>query len=368
MKCANCGAELRVGCIYCSVCGKEAQIVPDYNLLEDDYLREMLKEKKKPKSKAEKGKGTEPKKKKRRKGIIAAAISAVTVVIAGAAVVLWLNYSHNNSVSWQLSKAEESRKDKEYEQAIPYLERVLELEEDHADAWLMLAEAYQETGETKDAIAACQKVLEFEPERAEAYETLIALYEGLKDYASIQKLGQQVENESLLPLFSDYLVEAPVLSLEPGTYEEECSLEISGPSGSTVYYTLDGSPPQKGMEYQEPLHFGEGLFTLRAVSKNELGLYSDEITGIYKIQFHAPKKPRIFPRGGHFDAPQPITVEVPEGCSAYYTWDGTVPTADSEQYTGPLEMPEGNNILSLILIDRHNLCSEVLKCNFIYIP
>ena len=46
MKCANCGAELKVGCVYCSVCGKEAQIVSDYNLLEDDFLRGLLKEKK----------------------------------------------------------------------------------------------------------------------------------------------------------------------------------------------------------------------------------------------------------------------------------------------------------------------------------
>ena len=32
MKCANCGAEIKLGCVYCSVCGKEAQIVPDYNV------------------------------------------------------------------------------------------------------------------------------------------------------------------------------------------------------------------------------------------------------------------------------------------------------------------------------------------------
>ena len=46
MKCAKCGAELKVGCIYCSVCGQEAQIVPDYNLLEDDLLKELLNEEK----------------------------------------------------------------------------------------------------------------------------------------------------------------------------------------------------------------------------------------------------------------------------------------------------------------------------------
>ena len=44
MKCANCGAEIRVGCVYCPVCGKEAQIVSDYNILEDDYLDSLLQE------------------------------------------------------------------------------------------------------------------------------------------------------------------------------------------------------------------------------------------------------------------------------------------------------------------------------------
>ena len=44
MKCAKCGAEIKEGCIYCSVCGNAVQIVPDYSVLEDDYLRSLLKE------------------------------------------------------------------------------------------------------------------------------------------------------------------------------------------------------------------------------------------------------------------------------------------------------------------------------------
>ena len=48
MKCVKCGAEMKEGCIYCSVCGNEAQIVPDYSVLEDDYLRKLLKEENQP--------------------------------------------------------------------------------------------------------------------------------------------------------------------------------------------------------------------------------------------------------------------------------------------------------------------------------
>ena len=44
MKCVYCGAELKEGCIYCSKCGKEVQLVPDYNIIEDDYLKALLEE------------------------------------------------------------------------------------------------------------------------------------------------------------------------------------------------------------------------------------------------------------------------------------------------------------------------------------
>lgn len=46
MKCANCGTELKVGCVYCSVCGKEAQIVSENIILEDEYLSKLLDEQK----------------------------------------------------------------------------------------------------------------------------------------------------------------------------------------------------------------------------------------------------------------------------------------------------------------------------------
>ena len=43
MKCAKCGAELKEGCLYCSVCGHEAQMVNGYSVLEEDYLKALLK-------------------------------------------------------------------------------------------------------------------------------------------------------------------------------------------------------------------------------------------------------------------------------------------------------------------------------------
>ena len=72
--------------------------------------------------------------------------------------------------------------------------------------------------------------------------------------------------------------------------------------------------------------------------------------------------------GGNFYEPQAISVYVPDGCNVYYTWDGSVPSEASNHYMGPIEMPEGNNILSLVLVDEYGRYSDVLKCNFIYYP
>ena len=44
MKCIYCGEELKEGSLYCPKCGKAVQIVPDYNIYDDDYLNQVLTE------------------------------------------------------------------------------------------------------------------------------------------------------------------------------------------------------------------------------------------------------------------------------------------------------------------------------------
>ena len=55
-----------------------------------------------------------------------------------------------------------------------------------------------------------------------------------------------------------------------------------------------------------------------------------------------------------------VVITADEGCSIYYTWDGTDPTDTSARYTEPIEVPEGNNILSIIVVnDKTKLTSEI---------
>lgn len=372
MKCAKCGAELKVGCIYCSVCGQEAQIVPDYNLLEDDLLKDLLRDEKKQntlkqqkKSVDEKKSQTQPKKKKKKKTpVIAAAISAILVLVI--LIVLLVNYSHNSSYDYQMDKAESCITDKDYAKAQKYLERAVELQEDSTEALQLLADVYLAQDEKDDAVDILKRMIEIEKDNKEAYQKLIEVYAGLEDYEAIAELSKQVTDRDILDLFSDYLVTAPVI--EESDYDEEEGLHISAQTGTTTYYTLDGSDPKKGKEYEDAIFLEEGTTTIRMISVNELGIYSEETECTFEVEFEPPEAPEVTPDGGSFNVPQQITIDVPEGCRAYYTWDGSDPTANSEQYSAPLEMPEGNNILSVILVDKNDRWSEVTKCNFIYIP
>lgn len=371
MKCAKCGAELKVGCIYCSVCGQEAQIVPDYNLLEDDLLRDLLREEKKQNTQNQQKKSEDakksqvPKKKKKKKApVIAVAIGAILVLVI--LIVLLVNYNHNSSYDYQMDKAESCIGKKDYAKAQKYLKRAVELKENSTEALELLADVYLTQDEKDDAVDILNTIIEIENDNRDAYEKLIEVYAELEDYEAIAKLSKQVTDSDILDLFSDYLVTAPVIA--ESEYDEEEGLHISAQTGVTTYYTLDGSDPKKGTEYEDAIFLEEGTTTIRMISVNKLGIYSEETECTYEVEFEPPEAPEVTPDGGNFHAPQQITIEVPEGCRAYYTWDGSDPTVQSEQYTVPLEMPEGNNILSVILVDKNDRWSEVTKCNFIYIP
>ena len=100
---------------------------------------------------------------------------------------------------------------------------------------------------------------------------------------------------------------------------------------------------------------------------NDKNLYSDVVTNQYQIKIPAPDIPIVTPDGGDFGVETTVSVTVPDGCSAYYTWDGSTPTSASSRYAGPLTIPEGNNVLSVIMIDnKTHLSSEVYRGNFIY--
>ncbi|MCI5493949.1 MAG: chitobiase/beta-hexosaminidase C-terminal domain-containing protein [Lachnospiraceae bacterium] len=383
MKCTNCGAELKVGCIYCSVCGHEAQIVPDYNILEDDLLKSLLEDenqKKQPDTKKQAGtkkqtKGKSPqnnpknKKKKGKKKWILPCVIIVIIIIAGISFFA-VKQSQQNSFSYQYEKGVELVKSSHYDEAKEHFKRALDLEPDNKKVMLELARLGVKMKDRDLIEGNALQILQVDPKNKEAIQLLIDLYNSEKKYDKIVDLYETYADTAQASLFADYVVAEPEFDTVGGTYHEEMEVGISAASDCEIYYTVNGDsdPITNGRRYSDPVPLTEGKTTIYAVAKDSRGIYSEIVRADYEIVFEAPLQPTVSLRSGSYTSPQMITVRVPQDCTVYYTWDGSTPNTDSSVYTAPLEMPVGNNVLSLLAVNKHGLSSGVIRYNYIYLP
>ena len=388
MKCVKCGAELKEGCIYCSVRGNEAQIVPDYSVLEDDYLRSLLKEEEK--AEAEKrASQNAPKEKKQTQApkqqmdnripIFVVCGVLVVAIFIGIIIKVVIDRKNANSYEYQVSSAEQEYVDKNYENALHYYKTALALKPSDVPVRLAMADIYVEQAEYDAAMVLLMEVIDLEPQNQTAYKRLIQIYEKKEDYGSIIELASGVEDTDILELFEGYLVAAPIISPVEGEYDEYIDVTLFSIEDYDIYYTLDGTEPDKenGIRYtsngtsdKKDITLDEaGKYTVRAVCINEKGISSEIAEATYNIEVVAPAYATVSPDGGRITSETTVTVEAEENCTIYYTWDGTDPTEASLKYLEPLEIPTGNNILSILVVnDKTGLDSGVYRTNFIYYP
>ena len=352
MKCAKCGAELKKGCLYCSVCGHEAQIVSDYNVLEDDYLRSLLKDGEGEKNPQEKE--PEPKKTKKKKK------SHLALIVCC-------------SYDYQIEMAEKELVDRNYENALRYYKTALALQPDDIKVREAMAEIYTSQKEYDSALVLYMEILQLDKTNKEAYQHLISIYDEMGDYDSILSLKEDVTDENILALFDDYEVGEPIISPLSGQYDDYITVVIYSIAGNDIYYTTDGTVPDKenGIPYPQggiPLNH-TGNFEINAVCCNEKGIYSDIVTEEYQIQFKKPDLPSVSPDGGVFSEETTVTITQQKDCTIYYTWDSTDPTTESAVYTEPIVVPEGDYVLSVMAVNnKTGLVSDIYRVNLGYHP
>ena len=153
MKCANCGTELKDGTLFCPVCKSEIQWVPEYHTLETILLQKQMREKslkekkqKKEEELRQKKRQEEIRKKKRRKYQIFGGSIAALILLAGVASFA-IKRKEYNSFDMQMAQAESEVTNKNYESALSYLERALELQPDSTSAKILQAKIYTVNGE-----------------------------------------------------------------------------------------------------------------------------------------------------------------------------------------------------------------------------
>lgn len=421
MRCANCGNELKEGSLYCDACGRPVQIVPDYNEF-DDYLDNLVGNDDRPangqktvrtvsdktirfdepvrqqlqsatqrtrqnqdrssQSERQQARQTQTKqpcekpqadgqKAKRAQQkkiiIISAVVCVIAIIILVAAVTRNVSKSHDNSFDYQVKQAKEAYAAGDINSAVSYYEKALSIDSDNTDVRFALADIYMSKKDYDAALVLYQEIINTDSKSEEAYKKLISIYESKRDYDAIVALRDSAKDESILKLFADYTVSEPKLSKSSGKYGEAIELTITADSGTKIYYSYDSDNPlTRGERYYNPITLDkEGTYEITAVAVDDRGIKSEVASARYEIEFEAPKAPEVDPDGGTFGAQTDITITAPENCKVYYTWDSSDPSAASTEYTAPIPVPEGNNVLSVIAIDQNTgKCSDIYRSRF----
>ena len=390
MNCINCGARISDERKTCPYCGQSLQIVPDYSIYDDDDINILMdeitppkKEKTAPKTidrEAQRQKARKERekqrtlemRKKRQMAIILFVVITVCAILFMAFFIVndMIARKNTSSYSYQIKQAEQALEDGDFHMAEEYYLRALALEPNDLDVRFTMAELYSERNMTDAAVNMYKEILGLDKENYTAYKALFQIYSNANDVDAIMELRKGVTNQRILALFQDYAVENPKIYLDGGTYQGEISVMISSKLNYEIYYTIDGSDPtENGILYTGTVKINKmGLVTLKAVAKNQKGIFSDVVSETYVLEFAKPADPIVTPDGGNFDRETYISISVPTGCTAYYTWDGTNPTIDSLtkfEYTEPLLIPSGKNVLSVLIYDnKTGLSSGIYRRQF----
>ena len=371
MKCQKCGTDLKEGAIFCDLCGNKVLVVQDYDDSAENISEKLIREEALRQREQERLKQLEEKNKARKKNAVIFGIVGAVAVVAIIFVIsiVITNKKNNSSFEFQYAAAEDNLRNGIYDKAYDAIERALAIEPENERALILLSNICLKLNDEEGAIDALLSCISLNPKSFEAYTSIIKLYSKRGDFEAIKALADNVEDDTIILLFRDYLPEVPEFGTEAGSYDDEFRLEIFTDNNSVVYYTIDGSDPKEsGMLYSEPIDIPVGTTLVRAVATNEYGIYSDEVQAKYTIELKVPDKPIVSLPSGTYSELMQVSIFIPEGCKAYYTWDGTTPNASSILYEGPFDILEGNNILSVIIINGKNQSSDVARFNYIYYP
>lgn len=377
MKCTRCGAEIRKGNLYCSNCGAEVQIVSADNVMEEEFFLDFQKrEMRAAASEPNHSSAAHPKAGKKQihrklvKGWLTVAIG--TCGLAAIAILLCVRGTQaaQHSADPAYEEMIIALAGGEDEQAVDCLKKSRLFQTDPTSGAFWQAWLYGQQADEQQQIRTLQEVLATDEKNVYACRELIRIYVAENNFEALHDFYDAYADTALAGLFEDYLVAAPVIEIPSEPVWEGDALTIQAQGGLNIYYTLDGtSPVTNGILYYAPLKLQAGEYVIAAATCNEDGYYSPVVTCELKVEEHyQPGMPQVTPDSGEYLTPQTIHISVPAGCTAYYTWNGQNPTTASARYSGGISMPEGNNVLSVIVVDAYGNESSIQRVNYIYMP
>lgn len=372
MKCPNCNAEIKDGMLYCEKCGAELELVSDdtfsYDLENIDFDDDTSS--KKDEDDISLDFDDDPNlisillSKRKNSKFIYAAVALALIVCVVFVIVFVVNYSRQNSYSYQLKQATEKYNDNDLTGAITSLEKAYKIEPS-SDLLFTIADYYYTLSRENDAVYTLVEITEGEfpaSEKETAYRKIISVYKESENYALIAEILKTCTIPEIITEFNDYCVFSPMFNAKEGDYDETVALKISSDGKGEIHYTLDNSTPNSESEvYTSPIFLESGKYTVNAVYINPYGVSSDIVTKQYQINADYSFEPDILTESGTYTEATLIEADVPSLFTLYYTTDGSEPSKASTKYISPIPMKEGTTTYKFVSYASDGTKSDVVE-------
>ena len=168
----------------------------------------------------------------------------------------------------------------------------------------------------------------------------------ISDDVTIKAVAIKGSFDSSNVLIRDYTFnkpDAPVFSLEAGTYEEGNGITISA-LGCQIYYTTDGTEPTSSSNlYTSQIPLSQKM-TLKAIAYKN-GLKSGITTVQYIVKV---SNPVASVASGTYLEEKAVTLSTSTAdATIYYTTNGKTPSTTSTLYTGPITVNKNTTIKAI---------------------
>ncbi len=295
----------------------------------------------------------------------------------GQLVLARLGYEADTTAMWTLGG---EYLDQGYiEKAIATEEAAYEKDPDREDIYIrlqQLCEAYEAGARPEDAERIYTLMYqEIDPANPVAYRNIVRLMLDQSRrteaanllnvaYANTGEVSFKTQRDEMLP-------SVPTATLEGGKHmlPQDCTL-ISA-EGYDIYYIIgeEGTLPEDGQLFEEPIHLEEGGWTVRAVAVSS-DLVSDELSVKYVISLPTPDAPYPSLAPGTYQQRQRMRLKNigdDPNVTFYYTIDSTSPTVNSPIYNADegILLPGGKVTVRAVAVNQYGKVSNEMSVQLV---